>query len=268
MATKTQVLNWFRGELGYVEGRGNRTKYAKKAGHANGQAWCATFMVAGFKSVGMKLGIGSAYTPSLLNSLEDGKIGGPAVGAIAFLYFPSLGRVAHCGIVESVRSDGRFVSIEGNTDVAGGRTGGKVMRKVRSTSNFTFVMPKYSNDTAVKPAPKPQPEKYYGNCVLLQKAVRVTADNQWGEGTEKACNAVRWAAQKKFPYGVKFAQGVVGVKADGAWGGVSRRALQATILEMQYALIQMSHTKFARTGLWDTPTETAYHKVREICKRF
>lgn len=258
MATKTQVLNWFRGELGYREGKNNSNKYASIAGHKNNEAWCGTFLIAGFRKNQMKLGNESAYTPSLLSSLSSLEVDGPRVGAIAFLYFPSLRRIAHAGIVESVRSDGRFVTIEGNTDVAGGRSGGRVMRKVRSRSGFTFVMPKYDDE------PKP----YYGNCTLLQKALRVTPDNHWGEKTEKAANAVRWAAQKKFPYGVAFAQKVVGTKVDSAWGGASRRALQNTIINAQVALIDMSHRKFDRTGVWDTPTEMAYQQVRDICKRF
>ncbi len=174
-------------------------------------------------------------------------------------------RVAHVGIVESVRKDGRFVTIEGNTDVAGGRTGGQVMRKVRSQNGWTFAMPEYS--ASKKPTTNTAPAKNYGNCVNLQKAVRVPADNQWGPGTDKACDAVRNAGQKKFPFGIKFVQGVVGVKQDGAWGGVSRRALQATVLKAQTALVEMSHTKFNRTGVWDTPTESAYQKVRKICRR-
>lgn len=266
MATKTQVLTWFRGQLGYVEGENNHTKYAKIAGHKNNAAWCATFMVAGFRSCKSKLGNESAYTPSLLDSLSGSKLDGPQVGALAFLYFPSLGRVAHVGIVESLREDGRFVTIEGNTDVAGGRTGGRVMRKVRARHGFTFVMPHYDTPPASsKPASAP---RSYGNCVKLQKAVRVTPDNQWGPSTEKACDAIRNAGQKKFPYGVAFVQSVIGTKQDGAWGGVSRRALQATVLEAQVALIEMSHRKFPRTGTWDTNTESAYQAVRKICKRF
>lgn len=261
MATKTQVLNWFRGELGYAEGKKNYNKYAKPAGHKNNEAWCATFLVAGFRASKMKLGNESAYTPSLLASLDGVKIGGPQVGAIAFLYFPLLGRVAHAGIVESLRPDGRFVTIEGNTDVAGGRSGGRVMRKVRSRSGFTFVMPKYD-------APATPKKPYYGNCTLLQKAVRVKADNFWGPDTEKACEAIRQASIKHFPYGVKFVQRVVGTKDDGAWGGASRRALSATVLNMQVALVDMSHINFPRTGVWDAQTEAAYQKVRKICKRF
>ena len=168
------------------------------------------------------------------------------------------------GIVESIRQDGRFVAIEGNTDVAGGRTGGRVMRKVRSQKGFTFVMPKYEPEAKAKTKPE---VKNYGNCVKLQKAVRVNPDNLWGADTDKACDAVRKAGQKKFPFGVRFTQKAVGAEPDGAWGGVSRRALQRTILEVQMALIEMSHTKFDRTGVWDSPTETAYQKVRKVCKR-
>lgn len=120
-----------------------------------------------------------------------------------------------------------------------------------------------------KPAPAPtSPHTYFGNCVKLQRAVRVTPDNHWGPNTEKACEAVRLAGKKQFPYGVKFVQGVVGTKQDGAWGAKSRASLQATIVEAQRALIEMSHVKFPLTGVWDEPTERAYQKVRKICKRF
>lgn len=264
MATKTQVLNWFRGELGYVEGKNNDNKYAKIAGHTNYAAWCASFQVAGFRSCKMKLGNESAFTPSLLNSLEDEKVDKPQAGALAFLYFPSLERVAHVGIVETVRKDGRFVTIEGNTDVAGGRTGGRVMRKVRSHHGFTFVMPEYDSESPSTPTSTPN---NYGNCVKLQKAVRVNPDNNWGDATDKACDAIRWASQTKFPFGVKFVQRVLGIEDDGAWGGVSRRALRQTVLDCQVALVEMSHVKFPRTGIWDTPTESAYQKVRKICRR-
>ena len=208
----------------------------------------------------MTLGNESAYTPSLADSLEAVKIAGPKAGAIAVLYFPELGRDAHAVWIESVRKDGRFVTIEGNTDVAGGRTGGRVMRKVRSPHNFTFFMPKYDE------APKPKPP-YYGNCTKLQRALRLNPDNIWGPQTDKAAEAVRAASSRQFPFGVKFVQGVVGVKQDGAWGGVSRRALQKVILEAQNALIDMSHTRFPKTGVWDVPTDKAYQKVRKICRR-
>ena len=126
------------------------------------------------------------------------------------------------------------------------------------------MIPEYTPES--KPAPKPA-AKNYGNCVKLQRAIRVSPDNHWGATTDKATQAVRAASRKEFPFGVKFAQSVVAVEQDGAWGGVSRRALQRTILAVQEALVEMSHTKFPRTGIWDNNTEAAYQKVRKICKR-
>lgn len=117
------------------------------------------------------------------------------------------------------------------------------------------------------PAKSSSSSAYYGDCTLLQKAVRVTPDNYWGDNTEKACNAVRWAVQNKFPYGVKFAQEVVGTKQDGAWGPNSRAYLKATIVVMQKALSVESHTALRADGIWITQTESAYQKVRAICRR-
>lgn len=157
MTTKTKVLNYCRGELGYSEGDNNSNKYASIAGHANNLPWCATFIVAAFRMSGLQLPSESAWTPSMLSALKSQgrQIDGPQPGALAFLYFPKLRRVAHMGIVESVRDDGRFVTIEGNTNTSGSRTGGMVLRKVRSTSGWTFAMPEYSQST---PSPTPQPK--------------------------------------------------------------------------------------------------------------
>lgn len=257
MATKTQVLTWFRGQLGYVEGLGNRTKYAAMAGHTNGMPWCATFLCAGFKKSGTTLGNNSAYTPSLSSSL-GAKIGGPRAGAISFLYFPSLGRIAHCGIVESVRTDGRFVNIEGNTNAAGSRTGGQVMRKVRSTGGWSFYMPRYSSPpAAVIPG---------GVSVKrLQTAVRATADGVWGAGTDKHMNAVRMASAhygRKYPYGVKFAQYVVGAKQDGDWGPASAVAHKTTTAALQGALKTVGFDPRGTDGIWGPNSEKAYQAAR------
>ena len=259
MATKTQVLNWFRGQLGYVEDAGNRTKYAAIAGHANGQPWCATFQVAGFRSVGMKLGNESAYTPSLRESLGAFKIGAPQTGAIAFLYMPTMGRVAHCAIVESVRTDGRFVTIEGNTDVAGGRTGGQVMRKVRSRDGWSFYMPRYSTAAAPAPVIPSTPA-----IKPLQLAVRRTANGFWDAAFEKHMNALRSSAGfhgGTHPFGVKFTQLVVGATQDGVWGASSIAAHRTTTANVQKALNNLGF-KTVVDSKWGSGTEQAYQGAR------
>lgn len=238
MATKTQVLNHFRSELGTVEGpRNNETEYAAEAGHAPYLAWCATFVVAMFRRAGMTLPSESAWTPSMLNGLKGREINGPRPGALAFLYFRRLGRVAHVGIVESVRADGRFVTIEGNTDVRGGRTGGRVMRKVRSPRGWTFVMPEYDNATTPNPAPST------GASIVkqIQKSIEVTVDGAWGPNTDGRLMQLRTAARAKrgypqnIPVGfdVRQVQGVIDTAVDGDWGTNSQKALIRWIKEFQ-----------------------------------
>lgn len=46
------------------------------------------------------------------------------------IYFPSKGRIAHCGIVTAVKGEW-IESTEGNTNVAGSREGDAVMKKLR-----------------------------------------------------------------------------------------------------------------------------------------
>lgn len=154
--TAQAAVRWAQSQLGYKEGRGNRTKYADAAGHANGLAWCATFVVACMRANGVRLPSESAYTPTMANGFQRAGRWGrtPRVGAVVFFRWPSLGRIAHVGIVESVRSDGSVVCIEGNTDVAGGRTGGQVMRKVRRANIAGYGYPAYGTE-ARKAAPAP-----------------------------------------------------------------------------------------------------------------
>lgn len=157
MTSAAAVLDLARAEIGRSEDPfgTNRNCYAAEAGHADGHPWCATFQVAVFRRAGMRLGNESAYTPSLHGSLkQEGRaVDGPRVGAVVFFHWPKLGRIAHVGLVESVLPDGRFVSIEGNTDAAGGRSGGRVMRKVRAPVRTFFTLPAYDSAPAAPGAP-------------------------------------------------------------------------------------------------------------------
>lgn len=243
MATKTQVLNHFRSELGYVEGpRNNQTKFAAEAGHAPNLAWCATFVTAMFRRAGMTLPSESPWTPSMLNGLtkSGAKISNtPEVGALAFLYFPRLKRVAHVGIVEAVRADGRFVSIEGNTDVAGGRTGGRVMRKLRSPEGWTFAMPNY--DEAPKPKPKAPVHGVENVVHRIQRSLEVDVDGKWGPETDRRAILMRNAARahRGYPsnrpsvFDNRAVQRVVDTTVDGQWGPKSQAALVRWIEEFQ-----------------------------------
>lgn len=254
MGTITQLLNHARSELGTREGPNNHTEYAREAGHADNQPWCATFLVAMFRRNGMKLGNESAYTPSLAQSLKDQgcQISGPRRGCVVFYYFDSMGRIAHTGVVEAVRSDGTFETIEGNTDVAGGRTGGQVMRKLRSQYKTSFFMPK---GYTTKPLTRLQ---------KLQRALETDRDNIWGPDTERRALNMRAAGRTHLgrpnirrDFNEKLVQSIVDVQQDGIWGPRTRSAFVGWLKGFQNFL------GVRQTGYWDTATDRAFLAFRK-----
>lgn len=135
-ATATGVLNIARKELGYAERPGNRTKYGRWYG-LDGGPWCAIWVSwVADQADATDIIPRHAYTPAGAAWFEarDRYSHTPRRGDIAFYRFPGMGRISHVGIVETVHSDGSITALEGNTDWAGGRTGGRVMRKRRPRS--------------------------------------------------------------------------------------------------------------------------------------
>lgn len=141
-------------ELGYTETPpgSNRTKFAKEAGHANGQPWCATFVVAMARRVGVKLPSESAYTPTMAAAMREWQRL-PQPGDLAFFNFPNDGknRIQHVGIVESVDFTKATVTcIEGNTSsgTSGSQdNGGGVYRRTRPFSHVVgFGRPAYPKE--------------------------------------------------------------------------------------------------------------------------
>ena len=132
--------------------------------------------------------------------------------------------------MESVRSDGRFVTIEGNTDVAGGRTGGQVMRKVRTRSGWSFAMPAYISVPQPQPQPQPQPSPAgplaedgdFGPLTVqaLQRSLNATGDNPRLSVDGKFGKASKRALQAR----LNHVQGPIAI--DGDFGPRSTRALQ------------------------------------------
>ena len=149
MSTRERVLARARSQLGVTENPmgSNRTPYCEWYGMVG--PWCAMFVSWCFFHEGLPLPAtthkGFAYAPS--GAAWFRKQGRwttrPAVGHVVFFDF--IGRISHVGIVESVRSDGTIITIEGNTDDAGGRTGGKVMRKARRSRIVGYGIPPYSD---------------------------------------------------------------------------------------------------------------------------
>lgn len=195
MKTAADTLAVARRNLGIKEGKNNANPYAAIAGDANNQPWCASFVRACLVKAGvLKAGAPSAYCPTFKASLPAVARADVRPGDVMFLYFPGMGRDAHTGLVEAVFPT-YVITIEGNTDVAGGRTGGQVMRKKRAYKGLSFVRPNYA-PAPVKPAPKRTPADPIlrvgnrGQAVLnvqralLKHGIRVSLDGDFGPATK------------------------------------------------------------------------------------
>lgn len=96
--------------------------------------WCGAFAYTAHVEAGLRPpGAPSAYawsptwfsTPSRLVAVDQ-----CAPGDVMGIHFPSLGRIAHIGVVES-RSGSTITTIEGNTNDVNSREGDGVYRKYR-----------------------------------------------------------------------------------------------------------------------------------------
>jgi hypothetical protein len=144
--TAARVLAEAADEIGYDEGRGNRTKFAAEAGHGNGVAWCATFVSAILIRCGVIAKGAKMLSASSRTMYSEAKKKGWAVpfddlqpGDVIHTWRgASLGVwLGHVGFVEKVLRDANgkvvsVISIEGNTNGAGSATGGSVLRKTRT----------------------------------------------------------------------------------------------------------------------------------------
>jgi hypothetical protein len=135
--TARELLNWAARQVGKRETGENVQPYAGLAGHANGQPWCATFLVAGWKANGVPLvsGTDTAFTPAMQSKFKTaGRLFDvPRPGDAGFVFHADLGRIAHVFLVEKV--EGEFIkTIEGNSNNDGGREGVGVFRHRRRWS--------------------------------------------------------------------------------------------------------------------------------------
>jgi len=102
-------------------------EYLSCVGLKRGAPYCAAFVSWVF----MRAGYGAprtGWSPALFPA--DRLVGKPSPGMVFGIYFKSLGRIAHCGLVEKVRGDW-VVTVEANTDPSGGRNGDGVYLRMR-----------------------------------------------------------------------------------------------------------------------------------------
>lgn len=177
ITTADNILRIAATQIGVREGRdangnwNNRVKYTTWYAGVVAQtafltsAWCAIFISwLAWQAGGLKAIIPlHAWTPSGLAwfKARGQVVSTPKRGDIVYFYYPSKGRVAHVGIVESV-SGGYITTIEGNTNTSGSSQGNGVYRLKRPiTANTIFCRPAYAlpgyPTEAVTPGPVPAP---------------------------------------------------------------------------------------------------------------
>lgn len=162
MTAAPEVLAVARTQLGTVEspvGSNNvtyNTWYYGRAVSGSAYPWCAAFVSwVADRAKATAIIPKHAYTPSGAAWFQSRKQWSrtPKVGSIVYYHWTGMTRISHVGIVEAVNSDGSWVAIEGNTDVTGGRTGGKVMRQRRTSLGTLggFGHPAYSGVVSTNP---------------------------------------------------------------------------------------------------------------------
>lgn len=129
-------------------------------------------------------------------------------------------------------------------------------------SQFLSLVNHYLGVTTTPAAPVSSSKP---NCTVFQKAVRTTADNQWGTDTDKHGTTVSAAQTGSFPNGVAFAQACVGATQDGEWGPLSKAQLKSTVINAQNALKAMGFNPGTVDGDWGPNTQKAYNSARSAC---
>lgn len=234
--TAARLIEVATQEIGTVEGpKENQTRYGAFT-KANYQPWCGSFVMWCANKAGVKVP-NTVYTPAgadafkKAKSWEDADAANPQPGDIVYFDFPGDGftGISHVGIVVKDNKDGTVTTIEGNTAgrVGDQRNGGMVQKKVRGfkvnkkgveISIVGFGRPKFGTAVATKAEKIAGPNDYPGETIdpgesgahikLIQTALGLKADGVYGPVTKKA--VVAW--QKENP---KFgaADGVIGPKS-------------------------------------------------------
>ncbi|MEA3077993.1 MAG: hypothetical protein QOF60_2901 [Actinomycetota bacterium] len=192
--TPDRILARAAAELGTTESppSSNSVKYNQwYYGRDERGAWCGAFVSWCFYLEDLPLPASTAkgfvYTPSGAAWFQKqgrwvpGNSGRkPEPGWVVFFDFAgdSVNRISHVGIVKAPLADG-FESYEGNTDVHGGRTGGRVMLQTRRTGGVAgFGIPAY--EISATPTPSIDiPAWEYTEDQMKTKMLEITTD---GEG--------------------------------------------------------------------------------------
>lgn len=147
------VINAARKEIGYKEGKANDNKFAKIAGHANNQPWCATFIRACFIQGGEEKAIpNTAYCPYLESwAREHNRIvplSEAKRGDLALLDFSRSGKAEHVAMLTHNYNPNKpnlVRAISGNTSDKSPANGDTVAVKYYANTTIRCIIrPKWS----------------------------------------------------------------------------------------------------------------------------
>lgn len=112
------------------------------------ESWCDDWACWALDKGGILDVAMSAYTPTSASEYQQAGRWGhkPIVGAQVFFSWPGMGRICHTGLVERVIDSDTVTTLEGNTDSAGGGSGGQVMRHERSAYIVGYGYPQAALD--------------------------------------------------------------------------------------------------------------------------
>lgn len=229
------VIRKAEAQLGTVEkpSYSNRTPYSEWYGIIG--PWCAMFVSwvfwhAGHRLPAIRTNKGFAYCPDIVNWAKRNGTWRPSSSSYVpkrgdIILFDFIGRPSHVGIVTGLTKDGRVATIEGNTNAAGSRTGGQVMRHNRSRRGSTIGYVEVTNTAATVPStgsgiphdvlrrgdkgPKPAAVQW----TLRFLGFVLTVDGDFGTETERQVRAFQQACRDMG----------ADIKVDGVWGPQTAR---------------------------------------------
>jgi hypothetical protein len=142
-SVRNELLNNLNEQLDVREITSNSSpmidKYLQHVGFNYPVAWCAAFVSYNLHQVGVA-NPNSAWSPSFANAKDViwyGKTGyknhdiNAQCGDVVTFYYSRLKRVGHVGFYIKTDKSGYFITIEGNTNTYGSRTGDGVYKKKR-----------------------------------------------------------------------------------------------------------------------------------------
>lgn len=270
MPTAQDFINACAAEVGYSrwddeeEGTRYGRDYATRHGATFGQSgvpFCDMGMTYCLRKIGIT-NFDSAYVPARENTASArGWLlppGAARAGDMVTFDWNDDGVSDHIGVVESTDAEG-VNTIEFNTSEYSWDNGGLVRRQHRKWAWLHHCI-RYPWDGSGAPD-LPDHKRRLED---VQRAIGATPDALIGPDTIgrllALVSASQWGGQS-FPFGVEYAQKVVGTEPDGIWGEASMAAHDRTVQAVQRAL------GVDDDGVWGPVSNQAWSDLEAVSER-